>query len=82
MLNTGSTFGTAVLRGVYLAVGAGGLAFLGAWAATDDLKAPLSAGGIAALTALGFRSGVEGVVDAHRDATGKVLSSDVGQPNK
>lgn len=82
MLNAGSTLGTATLRGVYLAVGTFLVGFLPAWAVTDDLKGPLIAGGMSALFALGFRSGIEGLADSNRDNAGTVLPGDVGQPNR
>lgn len=79
MLNSGSTLGTAILRGAYLAVGTFLVGFLPAYAATDDLKGPLIAGGMGALFALGFRGGVEGLSDKSRDERGRVLPGDVGQ---
>lgn len=79
-MNTRTTLGTAILRGIYLALGTGGATFLVTWGATDNLKGASIAGGIAALSALGFRGGIEGKFDASRDQAGKVLSSDVGQP--
>ena len=79
-MNLNSAIGTAILRGAYLAFGSGFLTFLTTWTATDELKAPIIAGGVAALTALGFRGGIEGTFDQKRNATGNVSSSDVGQP--
>lgn len=82
MLNDGSTQGTAILRGAYLAIGSFCFGFFPAWAATDDLKAPLIAGVMTALWAMGFRGGIEGRSDTQRDRRGQVLPGDVGQPNK
>ena len=79
-MNARTTMGTAILRGLYLAAGSGLLVFLATWATTDELKGPIVAGGISALSALGFRGGIEGKFDAGRDQAGRVLSSDVGQP--
>ena len=78
MLNARSTLGTAVLRGVYNALGAGAAAFLTCYATTDDAKAALIVAGITALGALGFRGAVEGVSDARRNARGDVRPGDVG----
>ena len=69
---------TALLRGLYQAIGAFALVFLSTWATTDEIKAPVIAGGIAALSALGFRAGVEGAYDAKRAARGDVRPGDVG----
>jgi hypothetical protein len=68
---------TAFMRSVYMAIGAGLVAFLPAWAATDDLKAPIISGALAALWALGFRGGVEGSFDTSRAANNDVRDSDV-----
>lgn len=81
-MNTGWTIGTALLRGIYIASGAGLLAFLTVWATTNDLKAPIVAGGVSALTALGFRAGIEGMSDKSRDDKHQVRSSDVGHPSQ
>lgn len=72
---------TALVRGLYAAVGAGLLAFLTCYATTDDAKASAITAGITALGALGFRGGIEGTLDANRDAADKVLPGDVGQTN-
>jgi hypothetical protein len=82
MLNTGTTMGTAVLRGLYNAAGTGAAAFLTCYATTHDIETAAIVAGITALGALGFRSGIEGVADAIRDARGRVLPGDVGQPNR
>ena len=76
-MNIGSTLGTAILRSIYLAAGAGLVAFLPAYAVTDQLKAPLISGALAALWALGFRGGGEGMYDASRQKAGDVKASDV-----
>lgn len=78
-MNANTPLGTAVLRGLYNALCTGAVAFLTCYATTDDVKASLIVGGIAALGALGFRGGVEGGLDALRDARGQVLPGDVGQ---
>lgn len=77
-MNTGTTLSTAILRSVYLAIGSGLLTALGVWATTDEWKPVVIAGGIAALTALGFRGGAEGVFDANRAARLDQKPSDVG----
>jgi hypothetical protein len=76
-MNIGSTLGTAILRSFYLAAGAGLVAFLPAWAVTDQLKAPLISGALGALWALGFRGGGEGLYDAQRQRDDDVKASDV-----
>jgi hypothetical protein len=78
MLNTGTTMGTAVLRGLYNAVGTGAAAFLTCYATTDDAKTAAIVAGITALGALGFRGGIEGAADAIRDARCDVRPGDVG----
>lgn len=85
-MNTGTTMGSAVLRSVYLALGSFAVAFLPAWAVTDELKGPIISGGLAALWALGFRGAVEGGFDTSRDAeiaagNRAPRPADVGQPN-
>lgn len=81
-MNAGSTFSTALVRSMYLAVGSGLTTFLITWATTDHLKAPVIAGCVSALAALGFRGGIEGLSDSSRDAKGEVKPGDVGQPNR
>lgn len=76
-MTAGSPLAAAFLRGVYLAIGSFLFAFLPAWAVTDDLKAPLISGGLAALWALGFRGGFEGNFDTNRAANGDLRDSDV-----
>jgi len=65
-LNTNAPLFIAILRGAYTAAGAGALMFLTVLSASSDMKVALIAGGIAALVALGFRGGVEGVIDQRR----------------
>jgi uncharacterized membrane protein YebE (DUF533 family) len=77
-MNLQSPMATALLRGTYWALGSGALIFLTTYGTTDELKASLISGGIAALGALGFR-GAEGKYDARRQASGNVKPSDVGQ---
>lgn len=81
-MNTSTALGTAILRSLYLAIGMFAVAFLPAFAVTDDLKGPLIAGGMSALGALGFRGLGEGIFDERRNAIGKTSSSDVGQPDR
>lgn len=78
MLNFGTPAVTAFMRGLYLAGGTFAVAFLPAYAVTDSLKGPLISGGLGALFALGFRSGVEGVADSRRNDKGQVKPGDVG----
>ena len=77
-MNAQTTFGTALLRGVYLAVGTFLFGFLPAWASTDDLKGPIIAGGMSALFALGFRGVAEGRYDAGRAKRVDQRPADVG----
>jgi len=76
-MTAGSPLATAVLRGVYQALGAFLVAFLPAYAVTDDLKGPLISGALAALWALGFRAGVEGGFDSSRASNNDIRDSDV-----
>ncbi len=76
-MNSGGALQTAILRGFYQAVGSGAFVFLITWATTDELKAPLIAGATAALSALGFRGGVEGSFDRKRNSEGEMRESDV-----
>jgi len=78
-MNLNSPMATAILRSVYLAAGSGALVFLTTYAAVDDLRGAILSGGIAALSALGFRGGLEGRYDARRQASGNVKPGDVGQ---
>lgn len=79
MMNTNNPITTAILRGLYLAVGSGLAVFLSVMQTTDDTKAAAIAGGLSALFALGFRGGVEGTFDQHRNAIGDVKGSDVSR---
>ena len=56
----------AILRGLYTAVGMGGLMFLTVLSTTNDTRAALIAAGLAFLGALGFRGGVEGAIDQRK----------------
>jgi hypothetical protein len=78
-MNIGSTLGTAILRGIYMAVGAGLGAALPVYAVVDTppWKPIIVAGVGAALVALGFRGGVEGLYDADRQRNDDVKASDV-----
>lgn len=78
-MNIGSTLGTAILRGIYLAVGAGIGAALPVYAVIDapPWKPVIVAGVGAALVALGFRAGGEGLYDAQRQREDDVKASDV-----
>ena len=76
-MNIGSTLGTAILRGLYLAIGTGLLSGLITYSTTDDAKAAIITGLITALGALGFRGGGEGMYDASRQKAGDVKASDV-----
>lgn len=76
-MNGSSPQATALIRGLYLAAGMFALGFLTVWATTDEYKAPIISGGIMALGALGFRTGLEGRLDQKRDRAGNVLPGDV-----
>jgi hypothetical protein len=84
-LNTSSTFSTALLRGIYVALVSGAIAGLTLYQQTDDEKAAVITGILTALSALAMRGGLEGVVDNNRQKEGDVKTSDVqgippGQP--
>lgn len=68
---------TALMRGLFLAIITGVLAFLTAWERTDDLKAAAITGGVTACSAILARWGVEGGVDASRQRRGDIRPSDV-----
>lgn len=72
--------GTALLRGLYNAVGAGLVSFLMTYQVTRDWRDAGVVGAITALGALGFRGGFEGSLDSQRQKNGDVKPSDV-QPN-
>jgi len=76
-VNIGSTLGTAILRGIYMALGTGLLSGLTTYSTTDDEKAAIITGAITALIALGFRGGGEGLYDANRQRNDDVKASDV-----
>ena len=61
------TIATAAFRAVLGAVIVGGLGFLAIWSQTDELKVLLTAGLVPALTHLGIRLGVEGVIDTRKN---------------
>lgn len=88
MMNTDSTFGTAVLRGAYNFVGtamtAGITCYLamqgvvGDTVSTGDIReVSVLTGLLGGLAALGFRGGVEGFVDNRRQNKNDVKPSDV-----
>lgn len=56
----------AATRAVVGAFIAGALGFLGAWMNTDEVKALVSAGLIPFFTFLGWRLGVEGLIDVRK----------------
>ena len=86
-MNTSSTTGTAVLRGIYNFIGTSLAAALSTYIATgavidsvsrsDKIESAAIIGLISGLAALGFRSGVEGSYDAARQRDGDVKTSDV-----
>jgi LytS/YehU family sensor histidine kinase len=78
-MNTSSTFTTAILRGVYVAVVVGLIAGLSAYKVDHQTTSDIITGLLAGLGALGIRGGVEGVVDANRQAKGAVSPSDVSK---
>ena len=55
-----------------------GLTALGGSQYSNDWAQAVIAGGIAALTNVGMRFGVEGIYDSHRNAIGDVQRGDVG----
>lgn len=57
---------TATLRAIASAVIVGALGFLSVWASTDDIKTLVTAGLVPALTVLGTRLGIEGLIDARK----------------
>lgn len=76
-MNTTTTWGTAILRGLYTAILSGLAAGVTAYATTDDEKGAILTGVIAALAALGFRGGIEGTFDSARQDASDVRPSDV-----
>ncbi len=77
MMNTSSTMTTAMMRGVYIALGSGLTAGLVAMQQGVDDRGSLIIGLLSGLVALGFRGGGEGVYDTQRDNAGDVRGSDV-----
>ena len=78
---TSSTVGTAALRALYAAIIAGLVAGITTYQTTDDTKAAILTGALAALSMLGYRGVGEGAYDAKRQDEGKVSKADV-QPGK
>lgn len=76
-MNVGSTAGTALLRGFYVALLAGIGAALPVYATVDDTKPIVVAFAGAFIAALGFRGAIEGKVDGDRQKAGDVKASDV-----
>lgn len=68
---------TAMIRAVYQAIGSAAFVALTTWSQTDDVKTIVIAAGTAALIALGFRGGIEGIFDTNRAANNDVRASDV-----
>jgi hypothetical protein len=77
VMNAGSPLVAAIMRGAYIAIGSGLLTGLMAAQQGLDDRGAIIVGGISALLALGFRGGIEGAYDMHRDNTGDVRGSDV-----
>lgn len=57
----------ALARGVLGAVVVGGLALFNAWAQTDDIPFLIRTTGIAVLTYIGLRAGIEGIIDQRKN---------------
>jgi hypothetical protein len=68
---------SAIIRGLYTALGTGVSTALLTWATTDDVKTIVIASVGAALTVLGFRGGAEGFYDRNRAITGNMNAGDV-----
>lgn len=79
-MNVGSTAGTALLRGFYVALIAGIGAALPVYATIDETKPIVVAFAGAFIAALGFRGAFEGKVDGDRQKAGEVKASDVQGP--
>lgn len=84
-MNTGSTLGTAILRGAYNALctflvvfATNYLALRGDLDRGDSLEVSALVAAIAAMGVLGFRAGIEGRFDAGRSARAAQEPSDVG----
>lgn len=67
----------ALMRSLIQAFIQFGGVFFSTYIATDDLRAGLLGGGLAAFVAVGFRGVAEGQYDQTRDAAGLVQNSDV-----
>lgn len=76
-MNTRTPQMTAIIRGAYMAAGTFALSFLSLWMVVG-VQAAATAGGIAALGALGFRS-LEGAHDAR---SGAQRAADVHKANE
>lgn len=85
-MNGNSTGSTALLRGFYLFLGTLAVTAITAYLAFPDsfgvteaekIKYSILTGAIPALSALGFRVGVEGSSDKARQANGEVKPGDV-----
>ena len=68
----------AGIRAVFGGVLLFGLTALGTFQVVSNWTDALIAGGVAALTNLAMRFGVEGMYDSHRNAIGNVQKGDVG----
>ncbi len=79
MMNTSNPMTTAIMRGLYTAVGSGLITGLMAAQQGLDDRGAIIVGAIAGLFALGFRGGIEGTFDQHRNTTGDVRASDVSR---
>lgn len=60
-------WGVALARSLLGAVVVGGLAFFNAWAQTDDIPFLIRTTGIAVLTWIGLRAGIEGMLDTWKN---------------
>jgi len=77
MFNTNSTFSTALLRGLYVAVVVGLIAGLTVYQQSNNGRNAIITGALSFLGALGVRGGLEGSVDSKRQSAGNVSNSDV-----
>lgn len=77
MRNAPEVLQSALVRGLYNALGVAFVTFLVIYGPTDDLRLALISAGVAGLGALGFRAGGEGGYDAHRAAVGRIQRGDV-----
>jgi len=76
-VNTNSTFSTALLRGLYVAVVVGLIAGLTVLQQSANTRNAIITGLLSFLGALGVRGGIEGVSDSARQKSGNVSNSDV-----